>query len=159
MDLHVRHAQLAQPLRQLGEGVPEAVAETVDEGRQGVDGQAGLRQLRRLEGEVQGGQLEQAEGVVGHHHLGRGAGQLVAQPVHLGAHLLLGERGLGVADRAATVPPPPPPAPSAGRHGRPPAGGASVGGGSRRIGRSPPGVQSVLIALPYVENRIREAGF
>ena len=43
--------------------------------------------------------------------------------------------------------------------GLPEPGGCSAdGGGSRRIGRSPSGVQSVLIALPYVENRTREAG-
>ena len=42
----------------------------------------------RLLGEVEGGQLEQAEGVVGHDHLGRRPGQLLLQLVELGRPLL-----------------------------------------------------------------------
>ena len=71
--------QLPEPSDSWVRGVAEAAPETVDQGGQGVDGQAGLVQLGRLQGQVQGGQLEQAEGVVGDHHLGRRTGQLVAQ--------------------------------------------------------------------------------
>ena len=49
----------------------EAVAECLDEGCEAVDGKPGGFEVGRLPGEVDGGQLEQAEGVIGDDLLGR----------------------------------------------------------------------------------------
>ena len=116
---------------------------------EGIDGQAGLGQLGRLQGQVQGGQLEETEGMVGHDHLGRGAGQLLLQLGQLGRQLLLGRLVGRVRPGALGAVRGP---------GRRPGPAAPVGD-SRRIGRSPSGVQRVLIGLPYVlKTEEREAG-
>ncbi len=133
---------------------PEPTGHAFDQGAEGVDGQAGLVQLRRLQRQVEGGELEEAEGVVGDHDLGRGAGQLFLHLGELGRQLLLG-RLPDPAAAAARGPAPERPPPPDGDQRRPPEAGppgeGSEGAGdSRRIGRSPSGVQSVLIGLPYV---------
>ena len=62
-----------------------------------VDGQAGLEEHRRRLREVDGGQLEEAVAVVGHHHLGRRVGQLGPHGVDRGL-------GLGLGGAPVTVP-------------------------------------------------------
>jgi len=73
-------------------GLPEAVAKPFDQVAEGVDGQLGLRKERWRLGKVDGGKLEQPVAVVGHHHLGRGVGQLPAELVHVDRRLC--RRGL-----------------------------------------------------------------
>ncbi len=70
--------------------VAESPGHPLDQGAEGVDGQPGLGQVGRLLGQVEGGQLEEAEGMVGDDHLGRGAGQLLLHLGQLGRQLLLG---------------------------------------------------------------------
>jgi hypothetical protein len=83
-----------------GEGVPqrplvvtEAVAQTFDDGGEGVDGELGLGQVGLLLVEVQGGELEQTDAVVGDHHHGRRLEKLALHLGHAGGQLLL--TGLG----------------------------------------------------------------
>jgi hypothetical protein len=66
----------------------------------------------------------------------------------------------GASRPGAGPPPPGPPPPGPPSPPVPPPGGAppAAGSGFLGMGLSPLGVQSVLIALPYVQNRIREAG-
>ncbi len=144
-DLDEGHPYLAEPGRELCGLGAESVAQALDQSGKSVYGQPGLIELRWVQRQVQGGQLEQTEGVVADHDRSGGPGQPVLQLGHLGPHLLLG-RLLG---RPGPAPGRPPPGP-----GAPPGAGSSFLG----MGLSPLGVQSVLIALPYVENRIREAG-
>src|SRR5262249_44920098 len=49
VDLHVRHPQLTEPLRQLRAGLTEPAAQAVHQGGQGVDGQPGLLELGRAQ--------------------------------------------------------------------------------------------------------------
>ena len=79
-----------------GSASPSRPPEPVEQGAEAVDGQAGLEEHGRGLGEVDGGQLEEAVAVVGHHDLGRRVGQLGPHGVDLGLGrgLLLGQRRL-----------------------------------------------------------------
>ena len=95
LQAHESQAELGQRLEEGRFGLSEAAPETVEEGAETVDGQAGLEELGRALREVDRGELEEPVAVVGHHDLGRGVGQLGPHGVDLGLgrRLLLGEWG------------------------------------------------------------------
>ena len=78
-DLNERHPELGQPVFQLRFVLPKPSRQPFDEGGKRIDGQPGLVELGRLETQVEGRQLEQAEGVVGDHEVDRRAGQLLLE--------------------------------------------------------------------------------
>ena len=82
-EAHEGQPELGERLEQGRLGLAEAAAEPVEQGAEAVDGQAGLEEHRRCLREVDGGQLEEPVAVVGHHDLGRGAGQLGPHGVDL----------------------------------------------------------------------------
>jgi hypothetical protein len=79
VDLDIGQAKLSESLLELCFGLAQAPGHAADQGGQGVDGDAGLVQLRGLEREVEGGELEKAEGVIGHDDLGWRIGQLALE--------------------------------------------------------------------------------
>ncbi len=85
-DLEVGRAQLGERLPEGGFGIPQATLEALHDGGQGIDGERGLRQLRWLGGEVDGGQLVDPHGVVGDHHGRWRPEQLATHLLHLGLH-------------------------------------------------------------------------
>ena len=101
-----RRFRLAQPAGQ-----------AADEGPEGVDRQTGLLEVRRLLGEVDGGQLEEAVGVVGHDHLRRGGHQLAPQLVEPGGEgfALLGAQVVDTVDLVDPAPTGPAAAAAVGR--------------------------------------------
>ena len=90
-DLDEGQPDLSQRILERPFGFAEATRQPLDQRGHGVDGQAGLVELRWTLRQVDGGQLEQAVGVVGHDDLGRGAEQLapklVEPPGQLGSFL------------------------------------------------------------------------
>jgi len=77
----------------LGERVPkdaavlaEAIAETIHQAPQGIDGEARRRQVRWGSPQVDGGQLEQSHGVVGHHAISRYLSKSLARLGQLGLY-------------------------------------------------------------------------
>src|SRR4051794_33002673 len=64
-DLDVGELELGEGLAQRLLLVPEPAGEPLDDRRQRIDGQPGIVEVGRLLVEVDGGELEQADGVVG----------------------------------------------------------------------------------------------
>ena len=80
-DLDEGEADLRQGVVQGALGFTEPARQALHQRGHGVDGQAGLIGSGRLLRQMDGGQLEQAVGVVGHDDLGRGAQQLTTKLV------------------------------------------------------------------------------
>jgi hypothetical protein len=76
LDLNEGHPELGQPVSQLWFVLPKSPRQPLDEGGEGIDGQPRLVELGWLQTQVEGRQLEQAEGVVGDDQVDRRAGQL-----------------------------------------------------------------------------------
>ena len=76
LDLNEGQPELGQPVSQLWFVLPQSPRQPLDQGGEGIDGQPRLVELGWLETQVEGRQLEQAEGVVGDDQVDRRAGQL-----------------------------------------------------------------------------------
>jgi hypothetical protein len=79
LDLDECQPQLGQPVLQLRFVLPESPRQPLDQGGKGIDGQPGLVELGWLETQVEGRQLEQAEGVVRDDQVDRRASQLLLE--------------------------------------------------------------------------------
>ena len=90
-DLHEHHLELGQGVAQGGAVLAEAVLGGVEHGGHGVDREAGLVEVGLGLAEVDGGELVEADDVVGHELGGRGREDLALDVGHLGDHRL----GLG----------------------------------------------------------------
>ncbi|MEI2700186.1 MAG: hypothetical protein V9E94_18310 [Microthrixaceae bacterium] len=96
--LDEHHLHLAERLGQHGAVIAEAVAEAVEHTAEGLDGGCGLGERRWFALQVDRGQIQEADQMVGDHLSGGRGGDLAAHPHHLGElrcellALLAGER-------------------------------------------------------------------
>jgi len=104
VDLDIGQPELAHTVLELLLGLTQASFQSRDEATQGIDGQTGLGEQRRLLGEVDGGQLEESVAVIGHHHLDWGVDQLGPHGRHLLGQCLFILRVLGGPDVPACPP-------------------------------------------------------